>query len=96
MNFKFSFPLVLENVFQKNVLLIAPVLKERHIDTHFEYKSLIKNYGELVGIGNPNMTQSDECLAIIASLNSTCYMPTFCIDLMVTDMPTFGYQRMHQ
>lgn len=88
--------LVLDNIFQRNVMVIPPVLKQRHIDTHFEYKSLIKDYAKLVDIGNPNITQSDECLAIFASLNSTCQVPTACIDLMVSDLPTYGYQRMHQ
>ncbi|KNC29509.1 hypothetical protein FF38_11508 [Lucilia cuprina] len=87
---------ILDNIFQRNIMLIPPVLKQRHIDTHFEYKSLIKDYGKLVGLGNPNITQSDECLATIAALNSSCQVPRACIDLMISDLPTYGYQRMHQ
>lgn len=94
--FKIIISLVLDNIFQRNIMLIPPVLKQRHIDTHFEFKSLIKDYAKLVDIGNPNITQSDECLAVFASLNSTCQVPTACIDLMVSDLPTYGYQRMHQ
>lgn len=90
------FPSVLDNIFQKNVLLKPPILKERHIDTHFEFKSLIKNYSQLVELGNPNMTQSDECLAAFSTLDSKCEVSQDCLDLMISDLPTYGYKRMHQ
>lgn len=86
----------MDNVFQRNIMLIPPILKTRHIDTHFEYKSLVKDYDKLVALGNPNITQSDECLATFVSLNSSCVVPKACTDLMISDLPTYGYQRMHQ
>ncbi|XP_073846580.1 uncharacterized protein [Musca autumnalis] len=87
---------ILDNIFQKNILLKPPMLKERHIDTHFEYKSLAKNYSQLAEMGNLNVTQSDECLAALATLDSKCQVPQECLDVMVTDLPTYGYKRMHQ
>ncbi|XP_075167799.1 uncharacterized protein LOC142239952 [Haematobia irritans] len=88
--------IVIDNLFQKNVLLLPPVLKERHIDTHFEYKSLIKNYTQLVGKDRDVTLLSDKCLASIATLDSKCQLSQECIDFMVTDLPTYGYVRTHQ
>ncbi|XP_059226335.1 uncharacterized protein LOC106080700 isoform X2 [Stomoxys calcitrans] len=87
---------IIDNIFQKNVLLKPPILKERHIDTHFEYKSLLKNYTQLVDMRERDMIQSDECLSSVATLDSRCQVPQECLDFMVTDLPSYGYKRMHQ
>ncbi|XP_037942130.1 uncharacterized protein LOC119675029 [Teleopsis dalmanni] len=49
---------ILDNIFQKDILLIPPTLKERHIDVHMEYDSLLPSYEELVDTGVPNATLS--------------------------------------
>ena len=55
---------VLDNVFQKNVMPIAPTRRLGHIDTHFESKSLLNDYEQLAATGFPNMTLSGKHLRL--------------------------------
>ncbi|KAI9581114.1 hypothetical protein GQX74_014497 [Glossina fuscipes] len=87
---------ILENIFQKNVLLTPPQLKEHYIITDLEYRSLIKHYDKLITVGYPNDTMSDQCLAHIVTLNDDCKLSDECLSIITSDLPTYGYRRVHQ
>ncbi|EDW02562.1 uncharacterized protein LOC6559047 [Drosophila grimshawi] len=89
--------IILENAFQRNVLLLPPSIKYGALNTNAEYELLAMNYESLVNRGAPNSTQSDRCMRDIVTLNTgNCKLSRDCLEVLTSEAPAYGYQRTHQ
>ncbi|XP_030380278.1 UPF0764 protein C16orf89 [Scaptodrosophila lebanonensis] len=86
---------ILDNAFQRNVLLLPPSLKYGALNANAEYEKLAINYESFVNEGMPNRTVSDQCMRDIVAMPN-CKLNLGCMDLLTTEAPTYGYQRTHQ
>ncbi|XP_067633129.1 uncharacterized protein [Eurosta solidaginis] len=86
----------LSDILQKNTVAIRPSVVANQINTELEFRSLEKNYEILQNFGFPNSTFSDYCLFHISSLDECDAIDMECLQVISTNSPTYGYQRMHQ
>ncbi|XP_034106404.1 uncharacterized protein LOC117569383 [Drosophila albomicans] len=88
---------ILDNAFQRNVLLLPPSLKYGELNANAEYEQLAINYDNLVNRGQPNSTQSDRCMRDIVNLNPIkCKLSLDCLQVLTSEASAYGYQRTHQ
>ncbi|KAH8369935.1 hypothetical protein KR093_001512, partial [Drosophila rubida] len=88
---------ILDNAFQRNVLLLPPSLKYGALNANAEYEELAVNYEDLVNQGQPNSTQSDLCMRDIVNLNPIkCKLSLNCLQVLTSEAAAYGYQRTHQ
>ncbi|ALC41302.1 CG8401, partial [Drosophila busckii] len=88
---------ILDNAFQRNVLLLPPSLRYGALNANADYEALALKYERVVNSGEPNRTESDLCMRDIVTLNTkNCQLSLNCLRVLTSEAPAYGYQRTHQ